>query len=69
MIPPVLKEMFRGLIFAKPFAGLTTLAAMFVESVATVNAIKEITTAVVEPSFPTSSIGSQIALPIYNNSC
>ncbi len=62
-MPPVLNEIFRGMRFAKPFAGLTTLAAIFVERVATVNAIRAMTTAVVEPSLPTSSTGSQIALP------
>ena len=40
MIPPVLNDIFRGLRFANPFAGLTTFAAMFVESVAMVIAIK-----------------------------
>ena len=63
MMPPVLNDIFRGMRFAKPFAGLTTFAAMFVERVATVNAINAMTTAVVEPSLPMSTIGSQIALP------
>src|SRR5262245_20972476 len=33
--PPVLNEISRGARFAKSFAGLTTLAAMFTETVAT----------------------------------
>jgi hypothetical protein len=63
IIPPVLNDINLGLIFANPFAGLTTFAAMFVESVATVIAINEIITVVVDPSLPTSSTGSPIALP------
>ena len=63
IMPPILNEIFRGLRFANPFAGLTTFAAMFVESVAIVSAIKAMTMAVVEPSLPTSKMGSQIALP------
>ena len=49
-------------MFENPFAGLTTFAAMFVDRVAMVNAMSAMTTANVEPSCPTSSIGSEITL-------
>ena len=48
---------------ANPFAGLTTFAARFVESVASSSASIEITTTGFDPSIPTSWTGSQIASP------
>ena len=67
IIPPVLNDIILGLIFANPFEGLTTFAAMFVDSVATVKAMSEIITRVVEPSSPTSKTGSLIANPKITN--
>ena len=48
IIPPVLNEIFRGIKFENPFAGLTTFAAMFVDRVAMVNAMSATTTVAVE---------------------
>ncbi len=63
MRPPRRKVMRRGKALAKSLAGETTLAAMFTASVATTTV--NIATATIHGSvnLPTSSTGSQMALP------
>ena len=63
MSAPVLKLITLGAMFENPLAGLTTLAAMFVESVAIVSATIETATTHGAPSRPTSATGSGTASP------
>jgi hypothetical protein len=63
MSPPVLKVMKRGKAFAKSFAGETTLAAMFTDTVATTTVNIERATTTGDVKRPTSFTGSQIASP------
>ncbi len=63
IIPPVRNEIRRGDRLEKSLAGLTTFAAIFVESVATDKATSEKATTGNEPIFATSFTGSQIASP------
>jgi len=55
--------MKRGKALAKSLAGETTLAAMLTDSVATTTVNIEIATIHGWVNFPTSSTGSQMALP------
>ena len=63
IIAPIRKVTFWGDTLMKTCAGLTTFAAMLVESVATERASSEMTTAKPPPILPSSTVGSQIASP------
>ena len=61
--PPVRKLIQRGNALEKSFAGLTTLAAMFTDSVATTMVNMAMATSARLSKRPTRSTGSQMALP------
>src|SRR5882724_491557 len=63
MKPPVLNDIFFGQRFAKSFAGLTTLAAMFVASVAIPSATSEKIKSAGLLKWVMSTTGSQIVWP------
>jgi len=61
--PPVRKEIQRGNALEKSLAGLTTLAAMFTDKVATTMVNMAAATSARLWKWPTRSTGSQMALP------
>ncbi len=63
MYPPVLKLIFEGDKFAKSFAGLTMLAAIFVANVESATAIIAMLTSNLLSNLPASTNGSQIVSP------
>ena len=62
--PPMRKEILRGARCAKSFAGLTTLAAMFVASVARQSANIATTSTIGFVNFVSTSTGSQIVCAV-----
>src|ERR1043165_6383321 len=63
IMPPARKEMRPGARLEMSLAGLTTLAAMLVVSVATESMIREMMITGAEPTRATTSVGSQMVLP------